>query len=362
MRSRRRNMTMNIRDALQEMIFRGELSSGELLASNHELAEQFGVSTLTADRAVRQLVKDGLVYRRQGVGTFIADPKQRKQEQTLRIGVADEKFPSTPLWDSAMGIRARISIQYFYTRQCEVRLLDYQTFCSREKLSEAVAGLDGLLVAAGFIDSVTLENLRELPIPIVITNLEEVLDIPFHQVVWDNDRGIREAAEKIVKNPPEEFLIVYEDHRNGILRKQTMEKQLASLGYDTRGIRSCRVETAALLNGIPSYRLALELSKDIRGKFVFSTSDVVSFSMLEGFREKNLTPGTDFQLLSYDNLEAGGLVPREQEPVLSTIDAPRVRIGERAAELLLDRVGKPMDETVIIKIPTKLVIRKTAFV
>ncbi|MBQ6596145.1 MAG: LacI family DNA-binding transcriptional regulator, partial [Lentisphaeria bacterium] len=134
-----------------------------------------------------------------------------------------------------------------------------------------------------------------------------------------------------------------------------------SLGYDSRRIQSCCVETAALLNGIPSYRLALELSTDIRGKFVFSTSDVVSFSMLEGFREKNLTPGKDFQLLCYDNLE-GGLVPREQEPVLSTIDAPRVRIGERAAELLLDRIGKPMDETVIIRIPTKLVIRKTAFV
>ena len=150
-----------------------------------------------------------------------------------------------------------------------------------------------------------------------------------------------------MKNPPEEFLIVYEDHRNGILRKQTMEKQLASLGYDTRCIRSCRVETAALLNGIPSYRLALELSRDIRGKFVFSTSDVVSFSMLEGFREKNLTPGKDFQLLSYDNLEVNGLLSGKQEPVLSTIDAPRVRSCERAAELLLDRIGKTMDETII---------------
>ena len=361
MRSQRKNMTVNIRDALQEMIYRGELSSGELLASNHELAEQFGVSTLTADRAVRQLVKDGLVYRRQGVGTFIAERKQRNPGKTLRIGVSDEKFPSTPLWDSAMGIRTRISIQYFYTRQCEVRLLDYQTVCDREKLSHAAAGLDGLLVAAGFIDPLTMENLRELQIPIVVTNLEEVLDLPFHQAVWDNDRGIREAAEKIMKEPPEEFVIVYEGHINGKLRKQCMEKNLTQLGYDSSRIRSCQVETAALLNAIPSYRLALELSSDIRGKFVFSTSDVVSFSMLEGFREKNLTPGKDFQLLSYDNLEINGLLPGKLEPVLTTIDAPRVRSCERAAELLLDRIGKPMDETIIIRIPTRLVVRKTAF-
>ena len=51
----------------------------------------------------------------------------------------------------------------------------------------------------------TLENLRELPIPVVITNLEEVLDIPFHQVVWDNDRGIlavtvTEGRKHLVRN------------------------------------------------------------------------------------------------------------------------------------------------------------------
>ena len=82
--------------------------------------------------------------------------------------------------------------------------------------------------------------------------------------------------------------------------------------------------------------------------------------MLEAFREKGLNVGKDFQLLSYDNLEDYGSLSLN-EPFLTTIDAPKVRWAERSAELLLEQIGKPQNETTIIRIPTKLVIRKTAF-
>lgn len=51
-KSKRKNLSSNIRNLLSEKITRGEYVSGTLLASNKELAEEFGVSILTADRAV----------------------------------------------------------------------------------------------------------------------------------------------------------------------------------------------------------------------------------------------------------------------------------------------------------------------
>ena len=360
MRTQRKNMTLSIRNTLEEMIFRGELHSGEMLASNTELAERFGVSTLTADRAVRHLVKQGLVYRKQGVGTFIAASKVQKTQATIRIGILDREFPATPLWDSAMGIRTRISFQYFYKKQCEARLIDYATVSDAKKLSEAVRDLDGLLVSAIFIDRVTIPNLMRLSIPIVVTHLEEVLDLPFHEVVMDNNKGLREAAQKMMESQPEEVLIIYEGHSNGRIRKRIFEENIRLLGYSEQRIKYYQIETDALNNGVPSYRLGLRLCQEIKGKFLFSTSDVVSFSLLEAFREKGLEAGKDFQLLSYDNLEDYGCLPF-QKPFLTTIDAPKTRQAERSAELLLEQIGKPQDETMIIRVPTKLVIRKTAF-
>jgi len=354
------NMTEKIRGILEDMIFRGKLRAGEQLESNSELAKRFGVSTLTADRAVRLLVNEGLVYRKQGVGTFVAERNAPKNGPVCRIGVADTIFPAAPEWESAMGIRTRSGIQYLYSKQCEVKMLDYPTVCDPGRLAGAVTGLDGILAAAGFIDPVSLGNLKKLSIPIVVTQLEEEKDIPFHQVMVDNRIGIREAAEKIIRKNYPEIVIVYESHPNGLLRKKVFEECMISGGYSPDRIRSYCVETDALFNGIPSYRLGLKLCAKIKGKFLFSTSDVVSFSMLEAFREKGLKAGADFQLLSYDNLEDYEYRPYKS-PYLTTIDSPKVRQAERAAELLLEQIRRKSDETVLVRIPTRLIIRETAF-
>lgn len=361
MKSRLTNMTENIREALEDMIYRGKLREGEQLPSNSELAARFGVSTLTADRAVRMLVNEALVYRKQGVGTFVsARPHQKKTGRTFRIGVADRQFPSTPQWESSMGIRTRIGIQFLYSNDCDVKVLDYATVRDPDQLAAAVSNLDGLLITRDFLDPATIANLRKFQFPIVITHLEEELDLPYHQVLFDNRRGIREAAEKIMQSDHPEIVIVYESHPNGLLRKRTFEESMVSLGYPAGRIKSYAVETDALSNGIPSYRLGLKLCPSIRGKMMFSTSDVVSFAMLEAFREKGLKAGHDFQLVSYDNLEDYEYRPYGS-PFLTTVDPPRVQQAERAAELLLEQIGKKSDEQVIVRIPTRLVVRKTAF-
>ncbi|MBE6404988.1 MAG: GntR family transcriptional regulator [Lentisphaerae bacterium] len=360
MRAGRVNMTENIREALEEMILRGNFRTGEQLASNAELAARFGVSTLTADRAVRLLVDKGLVYRKHGVGTFVGSPEQREQKQKYRIVVADRKFPATPAWESAMGIRTRISIQNFYMKNCDVKLIDYPTVCDFELFQKELTGIDGLLITSGFVDPVTVKNLKQLEIPIVITHLEDELELPFHQIMFNNRRGIDEAVERVLVQDPAEILIVYESHANGQCRKEIFEKSLIAAGYPAKQICSHCVETDALVNAIPSYRLGLKLSSKVQGKFIFSTSDVVSFSLLEAFRENSLEAGRDFQLLSYDNLEDYGYLPFA-EPCLTSIDAPKTRLAERSADLLLDQIEKGADESVVVRIPTRLVIRKSAF-
>jgi GntR family transcriptional regulator len=56
-----------------------ELPAGERLPSEPTLARDFGVSRFTVVKAVEQLVKDGLIVRKQGSGTFVADAPLRRQ-------------------------------------------------------------------------------------------------------------------------------------------------------------------------------------------------------------------------------------------------------------------------------------------
>ena len=60
---------------LRVAIRTGQYVPGQRLPSETELCQQFGVSRITARRAVQELVNEGLLERKQGKGTFVGYPK-----------------------------------------------------------------------------------------------------------------------------------------------------------------------------------------------------------------------------------------------------------------------------------------------
>src|ERR687895_2173785 len=62
-----------VKQELLDSIARGEFSPDEPFITQREIVERFGVSTTTAVRALNELVADGVVVRRRGRGTFVAE-------------------------------------------------------------------------------------------------------------------------------------------------------------------------------------------------------------------------------------------------------------------------------------------------
>lgn len=62
-----------VKQELLDSIARGEFSADEPFITQREIVERFGVSTTTAVRALNELVAEGVVVRRRGRGTFVAE-------------------------------------------------------------------------------------------------------------------------------------------------------------------------------------------------------------------------------------------------------------------------------------------------
>jgi GntR family transcriptional regulator len=62
-----------VRDAVLELI--GRLTVGEAIPAERRLAVELGVSRPTLRAAIDELVRDGLLLRRHGKGTFVSEPK-----------------------------------------------------------------------------------------------------------------------------------------------------------------------------------------------------------------------------------------------------------------------------------------------
>ena len=72
-----------IRALLIGMIERGEVASGEPFPPERQLAARYGVSLTPIRQAILDLVKEGVLYRRPGSGTFLREPPRTERVSVL---------------------------------------------------------------------------------------------------------------------------------------------------------------------------------------------------------------------------------------------------------------------------------------
>ncbi len=74
---------IRLADGLIAKIESGELAPGKQLPPERELSDSLGVNRMTLRRALQVLESQGLILRKHGVGTFIAEPKIDRQMEVV---------------------------------------------------------------------------------------------------------------------------------------------------------------------------------------------------------------------------------------------------------------------------------------
>lgn len=97
-----------IKQILLETIENGELKPGELVPTEKALCELHGVSKITVNKAIMELVNEGVLYREKGKGTFVAKPKEKHQLNQLK-GFTEEM--------KEKGLNTDVKILSFHTRE-----------------------------------------------------------------------------------------------------------------------------------------------------------------------------------------------------------------------------------------------------
>ncbi|WP_042277826.1 GntR family transcriptional regulator [[Clostridium] dakarense] len=69
---------------IRKMIEEGELKEGDSITAERELCSMQDVSRMTVNKAISTLVSEGLLYRVQGRGTFVAKNKKKYQFSNIR--------------------------------------------------------------------------------------------------------------------------------------------------------------------------------------------------------------------------------------------------------------------------------------
>jgi len=101
----------------------GTWRTGERVPSENELSAQFKVSRMTARRALDQLALDGLVVRRRGSGSFIANNSVRSSFMVIR-NIADEIAESGRSYSNRVLKQAAIAATRHVAEELELKVGD----------------------------------------------------------------------------------------------------------------------------------------------------------------------------------------------------------------------------------------------
>lgn len=81
-----------IAQLLEDGILRGEYAEETQVPSTNEMARVFSINPATAAKGINRLVEEGLLYKRRGIGMFVAPGAKAAVQQKRRTAFAQNQI------------------------------------------------------------------------------------------------------------------------------------------------------------------------------------------------------------------------------------------------------------------------------
>lgn len=341
---------------LENLMESGELKPGDKLPSENELTERFMLSRQTVRKAVGLLEERGAVRRVRGSGTYVSFDRRENLERRNRIAVVTTYVDSYIFPKTIQGIERTL-----FERGYSVQISFTDNMIEREKnvLTDLISRDDvaGIIVE-GTKSGLPNPNLslyrqlmnRRIPILFINTFYPE-LDVPHVSL---NDV---KAAETAVN------YLIGKGHRNigAILKLDDGQGRMRYLGY-------LRAMEAAGLTVTDSRMVWIDTdeSKQLnycRDKILnrveecsalLCYNDQIAFQLIRMLTERGIRVPEDVSVIGMDDSD---LALHSEIPITS-LPHPKEKLGEKAAEVLLDMiVGQKGEHTV--EFDTRVVERQS---
>jgi len=353
-----------VRDQLRRRVGT-QWRAGDRIPPIRQIARELGVGERSTFQAVRDLVRDGVLASRPRLGTFVATmPSTPIAPQIMpksRASLADKKIEVLTLVARPEPFVGRM-IESF-----EETMREAGGEVVREVVDDGRYGK----LAERDADAIVLFNPN--PVPPIVCGPKQVLVV------------VNTALETPVKMAGRFDVVSVDQEQGGFLAGRRLRevgcKSVCFVGCSgNRLIQTMDQTSLTRLSGfehgwgehLPLDRIipaksyaqicaAVEVPKWLamspRPDGIFTASDELAMGFIVGAAAHGLKPGRDFQVVGFDGQQRGRDLP---DHPLTTIDVPGREMGQRAAELLLERLEDPNQQVRRLSLGCKLFEGATA--
>ncbi|GEM_PF-3631316 len=341
-----------------------KIASGEyagMLPGTKQLAEEYGVSLMTADKAVKVLEKEKLVVRLPRKGTLINSPKKSRTE-TLALIVRNVTMPLTSRVVGEFGKLAR---------ENGYQALFFQHFDDSRKeldiIQELLAGdkLDGVVIVpcSRNENGKALRRLVKEKVPVVILDLARLTCniTGCHIIAFDEREAFENGTQNLIALGHKKIRVVFPRIWDGIPLPADYKHYPRWIGY------ADAMKSAGLRPLPPVWVDAEQMQGHLDNAWITKTikpctalflhHDTFAVTFLSFLHQAGIRVPEDVSLLSYDG------APLVDPFELSTMELPMEEAAQYAVHVLQKAQEHPSDkdaETAVFK--AKFCLRRSASV
>jgi len=317
---------------LAARIRRGELEPGSLVPSEAQLCAQYDVSVTTARRALLELGRQGLIFRRAGIGTFVEDPGRSKRLLLLFAGFQPGRWrgSASPMGELVGGVS-----EVIWRRECSLELSRVDDPLDTALLTRLLTkgGTDGVLLRlAGDVQEEHVALLEAAGFPYVFLR-RYLPQRPMNAVVPADEVGMRLAVAHLARLGHTRIGLI-SALPDMVLTRDRVRGYLSAVQQHKLESDEELIALADYYDAEPGHRLARQLlSRPGRQRPSALIADaLMTPGVYQAAAELGLDISRDLAVIGYDEApEAAALQPRR-----TSVRTSHYEIGRVGAEVLLD--------------------------
>ena len=321
-------------DYYKNYIEQHELTDGDILPSESDVAAEFGYSRDTVRRALKELGKEKIVSRKRGKGTFYRDSQNTVKEK--RIAVITTYLSNYIFPNIISGIEEVVSSKHYTLNLANT---DNDPDKERKHLRKVIDnGIDGLIIepTKSAVDTHNKDLYRELAakdIPFVMLNAYYRELNPSYAIVNDYQGGYKAAQYLLQLGHKKIAGIFKEDDLQGVYRRKGFKKALADYGIDPESADIGTYITSQI-SSYPYHCMDKMLSYEDKPTAVVCYNDEIAVDVVKAILDNGLKVPADISVVSFDD----SILATATNIKLTTVRHPKEELGRHAARLLFNMI------------------------
>lgn len=366
----KKNLYEIIIDDIYSRIQKGDFSYDEPICTEKQLSLQYNVSRITAKRAITDLEHQGILYRKRGVGSFVARDSAVKRPNTPAASQPSNSFTFLLPFDVAKGglidtvteISAKLNtFGYFIGMYITGDNASKEKYTIRQLLEQNTAGI----VYYPKSNKIYLDLLNNFVIngkPVII--IDKTTDCSYiHNVVSDNFEGGKLLTEHLISLGHKKITFL----SNASIDETSSVRD--RFGGYIHTLRKYGISTNAenIVNGLGfltesaavSQASNPQLNAVIKGLYdsgvtaIEAENDQVAYSVILSCRELGLNVPKDISICGFDNTAWA----QKTDIGITTVSQDFPEIGRQVSQILLSSLKDPSYPPQKIIVPVKLIPR-----